>query len=248
MRESSLHILVDERDTSSPDGEAEESSKTPLTMNDILTPGIARRVSQQDVMSQARKLAGHGQGPCYVAVREVSVVGRANLSNNEFATVGSAVLGMLKGLTLQRQKQIMKPVLTKIDTAFAPGKMCLVLGPPHSGKSSLLKSIADILDSSLDLSGSVSFNGVHPARCILPRIVSYTPQVDNHTAVLTVRETLDFAFDCTCSKFVHEVAKKNGLNLSEAKHMGINPRNRVDVVLHYVGLEHCKDTVAGDGT
>ncbi|EKX33201.1 hypothetical protein GUITHDRAFT_81653 [Guillardia theta CCMP2712] len=155
---------------------------------------------------------------------------------------------MLKGLTLQRQKQIMKPVLTKIDTAFAPGKMCLVLGPPHSGKSSMLKSIADILDSSLDLSGSVSFNGVHPARCILPRIVSYTPQVDNHTAVLTVRETLDFAFDCTCSKFVHEVAKKNGLNLLEAKHMGINPRNRVDVVLHYLGLEHCKDTVAGDGT
>lgn len=38
-----------------------------------------------------------------------------------------------------------KPMLNDVSTAFAPGKLCLVLGPPKSGKTTLLKYAPELL-------------------------------------------------------------------------------------------------------
>lgn len=54
-----------------------------------------------------------------------------------------------------------KQVLSNISLVFEPGKSYLLLGPPASGKSSLLKAIAGLIrpSSEDEVSGCISYNG-----------------------------------------------------------------------------------------
>ncbi|EKX34927.1 hypothetical protein GUITHDRAFT_48863, partial [Guillardia theta CCMP2712] len=140
-----------------------------------------------------------------------------------------------------------KTLLHDVTTAFAPGKICLLIGPPQAGKTTLLKHISNRIDSDIQAKGTLLYNGVCPRNALVPRIVAYTPQIDNHTPVLTVKQTLEFAFDCTSSAFVRHVAQKGGVDIPQNKEEGREMRNKVNVLLTYSGLENCKDTIVGDG-
>jgi ABC-type protease/lipase transport system fused ATPase/permease subunit len=76
-----------------------------------------------------------------------------------------------------------KNTLSNINLVLKPGCTYLVLGPPASGKTTLLKAIAGRLPSSTGLDGkpvkdkphaegSIQYNGVHGADLILPNVVS----------------------------------------------------------------------------
>ena len=98
-----------------------------------------------------------------------------------------------------------------------PGSTTLILGPPRSGKSSLMKAIAGTLtETNACFSGSVTYGGRHlrdkrqpPGELKLERLVGYVPQTDEHLPTLTVRETLEFAHACT-SKIPAKVLLRGG--------------------------------------
>lgn len=85
-------------------------------------------------------------------------------------------------------------ILKGLSSTIKPGRLTLLLGPPSSGKTTLLKALSGKLrKGELDVKGQVTFNGYGFDECVVGRTSVYVDQVDNHIAELTVRETLDFA-------------------------------------------------------
>lgn len=76
------------------------------------------------------------------------------------------------------------------------GRLTLLLGPPSSGKSTLLLALAGKATSDLKLTGDILYNGHHFNEFVAKRTAAYVPQNDKHIGELTVRETLDFAAQC----------------------------------------------------
>jgi ABC-type multidrug transport system ATPase subunit len=124
-----------------------------------------------------------------------------------------------------------------------PGTMTLIIAPPGHGKSSLLRLLADRLkpdhnDNNKGGCGAgsavkdvgVRYNGLTKAQaaaegCSVRRMCHLVEQVDEHLPLLTVRETLDFAHECT--SMVRDPA-------------------RVDSVIRMLGLTECQNTILGD--
>jgi ABC-type multidrug transport system ATPase subunit len=74
--------------------------------------------------------------------------------------------------------------------------MTLLLGPPGSGKTSLLLALAGKLDKTLEVSGKVTYNGHEMTEFVPERTCAYISQRDLQMGELTVRETLDFSGRC----------------------------------------------------
>jgi len=77
-----------------------------------------------------------------------------------------------------------------------------LMGPPSSGKTSLLKALAGQLvlgDSHLD--GEILYNGVDlraaADKYLIGKIASYVDEKEEHAATLTVKEVCEFAFRMT---------------------------------------------------
>ena len=87
------------------------------------------------------------------------------------------------------------PILRGVRGVLRPGRLTLLLGPPGSGKSVLLQTLAGQLRSSkrTRIQGSVTYNGEPAAAFDLQRTASYVDQYDVFLPLLTVRETLAFA-------------------------------------------------------
>ncbi|CAN6348072.1 unnamed protein product [Urochloa humidicola] len=91
-------------------------------------------------------------------------------------------------------------ILKGIDGYIMPGSMTLVLGPPGSGKSTLLKVLAGRANPGQDsgLSGMVIYNEKTVSEVQKSRLIAYVcGQLNKHIPFLSVRETLEFARDCT---------------------------------------------------
>ena len=64
--------------------------------------------------------------------------------------------------------------------------MTLLLGPPGSGKSSLLKALSGKLSTAgLRISGDITYNGKHLDEFVAQRTAAYIEQTDEHIAELT---------------------------------------------------------------
>jgi ABC-type multidrug transport system ATPase subunit len=152
-----------------------------------------------------------------------------------------------------------KEVLSGVNLILRPGRMYLVLGPPQSGKTSLLKAIAGMLPDGTFQSGSrsggyvetryvtgkVAYNnvicsGVGAAdvsrRAVFRNLVAFVGQNDVHAPRLTVAETLHFS--CRCKG---EFPKKDDTGDASTDGGG-----RVDLALWGLGLSHVRDTYVGN--
>ncbi|KAK9266288.1 hypothetical protein L1049_001810 [Liquidambar formosana] len=74
--------------------------------------------------------------------------------------------------------------------------MTLLLGPPASGKTTLLLALAGKLDSDLKVSGRVTYNGHDLHEFVPQRTAAYISQHDVHIGEMTVREALAFSARC----------------------------------------------------
>ncbi|GLJ25054.1 hypothetical protein SUGI_0479440 [Cryptomeria japonica] len=149
-------------------------------------------------------------------------------------------------------------VLDNISGIIRPRRMTLLLGPPGSGKTTLLLALANRLDTSLKVSGTVTYNGENVDKLTAQRVSSYVGQNDVHFGEMTVRETFAFAVSCqgfgTQNEMLVEVLRRE----KEAGIVADNDVNRfmnalfqdaafkTNYILKSLGLETCSDTIIGD--
>ena len=115
------------------------------------------------------------------------------------------------------------------------GEMVLVLGPPGSGVSSLLRVLSGRREKGMRVSGSLRYNGAehaHGAARPPPLKVAYVGEEDVHLPSLTVEKTFRVAAELSTEAGVPE------------REMRV--RERVEAVLGILGLAKARDTVVGN--
>ncbi|XEU95216.1 hypothetical protein FSHL1_000500 [Fusarium sambucinum] len=173
-----------------------------------------------------------------VAFRNLNVFGFG--SDTDFQkSVGNVFLEagtMVKKLLHDKQRRV--DILQNLEGVVHSGEMLAVLGPPGSGCSTFLKTVAgDTHGFHIDNSSEINYSGIRPEemRTAFRGEAIYTAEVDHHFAHLTVGDTLYFAARARCPKNIPE-----GINRHEyAEHLR-------DVTMAMFGISHTKNTRVGD--
>lgn len=185
----------------------------------------------------ARTQATDGTPPntAGIAFRNLSVFGKSELANYQ-KTVGSLLnwaTGLAVRLLGKKQSQRVD-ILQDLEGVMDSGEMLCVLGPPGSGCSTLLKTIAgETYGFSVGDESILNYQGLtqedigkqYKGEAI------YTAEVDHHFPRLTVGETLYFAARARCPR-----------NLPQhqyAEHVR-------DVTMALLGISHTKNTIVGN--
>ncbi|XP_022721376.1 pleiotropic drug resistance protein 1-like isoform X2 [Durio zibethinus] len=200
-----------------------------------------------------------------VRFERLNVEAEAFVGNSALPTVLNFTTRMVEGflndmgILSSRKKQL--TILNDVSGIVKPGRMTLLLGPPSSGKTSLLLALAGKLDPALKCSGRVTYNGHGMDEFVPQRTAAYISQHDLHIGEMTVRETLAFSARCqgVGSRFemLAELSRRE-------KQANIKPDPDVDVfmkatategqeanvitdyILKVLGLEVCADTMVGN--
>ncbi|XWS16406.1 hypothetical protein CRYUN_Cryun34aG0084600 [Craigia yunnanensis] len=200
-----------------------------------------------------------------VRFEHLNIEAEAFVGNNALPTVLNfttrIVEGFLNdmGILSSRKKQL--TILNDVSGIIKPGRMTLLLGPPSSGKTTLLLALAGKLDPALKCSGRVTYNGHDMDEFVPQRTAAYISQHDLHIGEMTVRETLAFSARCQGVGSRYEMLAE--LSRRE-KQENIKPDPDVDFfmkatategqetnvitdyILKILGLEVCADTMVGD--
>nr|XP_043617466.1 ABC transporter G family member 29-like [Erigeron canadensis] len=163
------------------------------------------------------------------------------------------------GITFSEKAKL--SIIKNASGIIKPARMALLLGPPSSGKTTLMLALAGRLDPSLRVEGEITYNG-HTLDEFEPRrTAAYISQNDIHVGEMTVKETLDFSARCqgvgSRLEMLTELARRE-------KEAGIFPEAEVDLfmkataiegdasslityyTLRILGLDVCRDTFVGD--
>lgn len=173
-----------------------------------------------------------------VAFRNLNVYGFGSATDFQ-KTVGNAILGgatIIKKLRGQKQQRV--DILHNLEGVVHSGEMCAVLGPPGSGCSTFLRTVAgDTHGFHVDDGATLNYQGIRPSemRTAFRGEAIYTAEVDHHFPHLTVGDTLYFAARARCPKNIPE-----GITRREyAEHLR-------DVTMAMFGISHIKNTRVGD--
>ncbi|CAN6452443.1 unnamed protein product [Victoria cruziana] len=176
------------------------------------------------------------------------------------ATINS-IEGILGLVRLHRSKKRVLKILNGVTGIIRPSRMTLLLGPPASGKTTLLLALAGKLDKQLRVAGKITYNGYELREFVPQRTGAYISQHDVHNAEMTVRETLDFSGRCQGVGPRYNMLVELSRREKEA---GIKPDPEIDAfmkaaaaegqgtsivtdyILKLLGLEICADTIVGD--
>ncbi|KAF3618071.1 Pleiotropic drug resistance protein 3 [Capsicum annuum] len=153
------------------------------------------------------------------------------------------------------------PILHDVSVIIKPGRMTLLLGPPSSGKTTLLLGLAGKLDKDLKVSGRVTYNGHGMDEFVPQRTSAYISQNDLHIGELTVRETLAFSvrYQGVGAKYeiLAELARREkeanitpdpdvDIFMKSAWNEGQEANVVTDYILKILGPEICADIFVGD--
>lgn len=154
-------------------------------------------------------------------------------------TVGNIALetGTLISQLLGRSKQRID-ILHNLDGVVEAGEMLAVLGPPGSGCSTLLKTIAgETHGLYVDGNSALNYQGItaeQMSKAFRGEAV-YTAEVDAHFPHMTVRDTLYFAARARCPKNIPGQVSRH----EYAEHLR-------DVTMAMFGISHTKNTRVGN--
>ncbi|GAA0142444.1 ATP-binding cassette [Lithospermum erythrorhizon] len=200
-----------------------------------------------------------------VRYEHLSIEGDAHLGSRALPTLLNSVLNALEGfleiIKLFPSKKRAVKILHDLSGIVRPSRMTLLLGPPGSGKTMLLKALSGALDKELRVTGRVTYCGHEMSEFILQRTCAYISQHDLHHGEMTVRETLDFAGRClgvgTRYELLAELTRREiaaGIKpdadvdaFMKATAMAGQASSLVtDYVLKILGLDICADILVGD--
>ncbi|GER36151.1 ABC transporter family pleiotropic drugresistance protein [Striga asiatica] len=163
----------------------------------------------------------------------------------------------LKGVARKTRVTILKDV----SGIVKPSRMTLLLGPPSSGKTTLMLALSGRLDNTLKRMGEITYNGYMLDEFVPQRTSAYVSQNDVHVGEMTVQETLDFSARCQGVGWRYDLLTELARREREAD---ILPEAEVDLfmkatsvegqktslitdyTLKILGLDRCRDTVVGD--
>lgn len=155
-------------------------------------------------------------------------------------TVGNSVLegvNLLRSLIGRGRTQRLN-ILRHVEGVVHSGEMLCVLGPPGSGCSTLLRTIAgDTHGFHVAKDATLNYQGIRPEQMKkeYKGEAIYTAEVDHHFAHLTVGDTLYFAARSRCPQLI-----PGGLSPRDyAEHMR-------DVIMAMFGISHTKNTRVGN--
>ncbi|KAK4252850.1 hypothetical protein QN277_010993 [Acacia crassicarpa] len=190
---------------------------------------------------------------------EAHVGGRALPTFINFVT--NIAENFLSSLHILSSRKRHVTILKDVSGIVKPRRMTLLLGPPSSGKTTLLLALSGKLDPSLKTSGRVTYNGHEMKEFVPQRTAAYISQHDVHIGEMTVRETLAFSarFQGVGSRYdlLAELSRRE-------KEENIKPDPDIDVymkaaategqeanvvteyTLKVLGLDICADTMVGD--
>ncbi|XP_058749298.1 pleiotropic drug resistance protein 1-like [Vicia villosa] len=200
-----------------------------------------------------------------VRFNHLNIEAEAHVGSRSLPTFSNFMVNIVEELlnslhVLPSRKQHLS-ILKDVSGIVKPSRLTLLLGPPSSGKTTLLLALAGKLDPNLKFSGKVTYNGHEMNEFVPQRTSAYVDQYDLHVGEMTVRETLAF------SARVQGVGLRYDLlaELSrKEKHANIKPDPDIDVfmkavategqkanlitdyVLRILGLEICADTFVGN--
>ncbi|CAK9174554.1 unnamed protein product [Ilex paraguariensis] len=192
------------------------------------------------------------EADCYVGDRALPTLPNAarNMVESGLGCVGIKLAQSTKLTILKDASGIIKP-----------SRMTLVLGPPSSGKTTLLLALAGKLDRRLKTRGEITYNGHRLDEFVPQKTSAYISQNDVHTGEMTVKETLDFSARCQGVGSRYELLTELA---SRERSAGIFPESEVDLfmkatavegaesslitdyTLRILGLDVCRDTIVGD--
>ncbi|XP_044961616.1 ABC transporter G family member 42-like [Hordeum vulgare subsp. vulgare] len=177
---------------------------------------------------------------------------------NTMRNTAEGAMGLL-GMRLGRQATL--TILKDVSGAIRPSRMTLLLGPPSSGKTTLLLALAGKLDPSLRCNGEVAYNGYPLDKFVPQKTAAYISQTDVHVGAMTVKETLDFSARCqgvgTKYDLLTELARREkearirpepevDLFMKGTSMEGVESSLQIDYTLRILGLDICADTIVGD--
>ncbi|XP_044495069.1 pleiotropic drug resistance protein 1-like isoform X1 [Mangifera indica] len=169
--------------------------------------------------------------------------------------------GFLNYLHLLPSRKKHLRILQDVTGIIKPCRMTLLLGPPTSGKTTLLLALAGKLDPDLKLSGNITYNGHEMNEFVPQRSAAYISQHDLHIPEMTVRETLSFSARCqgVGSRYdmLAELARREkaanikpdpdlDVFMKAASTEGMKTNVVTDYIIKVLGLEICADTMVGD--
>ncbi|KAI3517159.1 hypothetical protein L1887_16368 [Cichorium endivia] len=200
-----------------------------------------------------------------VRYKNLSVEGNVFIGSRALPTLFNATLNAIEGFLqfirlVPSNKQVLK-ILQDVSGIVRPSRMTLLLGPPSSGKTTFLKTLAGVPENDLTVTGEVTYCGHKMSEFVPQRTCAYISQHDVHHGEMTVRETFDFAGRClgvgTRYDLLAELMRRERI-------AGIIPDPEIDVymkatamacqesslvtdyVLKILGLDICADIMVGN--
>ncbi|EEU37330.1 uncharacterized protein NECHADRAFT_37125 [Fusarium vanettenii 77-13-4] len=174
-----------------------------------------------------------------VAFRDLNVFGWGTGAEHQKSVVDyplDLVKSLVDLLSPRRKRRV--DILRNFEGVVEEGELLLVLGPPGSGCSTLLKTIAgETAGLEVDPQSYMNFRGIEEShmRTSFRGDVLYNAEVDTHLAHLTVGETLSFAASAHSRRHV-----PGGVTRAQADTM------MRDVMMAIFGISHTVDTRVGD--
>ncbi|KAG5227869.1 pleiotropic drug resistance protein [Salix suchowensis] len=199
-----------------------------------------------------------------VRYEHLNIGAEAYVGSGALPSLANFIFSIAEGLFIilrilpSRKKPL--AILKDVSGIIKPSRLTLLLGPPSSGKTTLLLALAGKLDPSLKYSGCVTYNGHEMNEFVPQRTASYISQHDLHIGEMTVRETLAFSARCQGAGNLHDMLAELSRREKDANIMpdpdidvflkavatrGQEANVITDYVLKILGLEVCADTLVG---
>ncbi|KAM0335133.1 hypothetical protein ACHAQA_000173 [Verticillium albo-atrum] len=223
-------------------GTSAPASLFPLDTGGPLDPNSEKFSSKEwaKAFYKARmdSLSGNSPKTTGVAFQNLNVYGFG--SDTDFQkSVGNIFLDAVEfARKVLNKKQERVDILYDVEGVVHNGEMLCVLGPPGSGCSTFLKTVAgDTHGFHVQDTSILNYEGIHPdqIRTAFRGEAIYTAEVDHHFPQLTVGDTLYFAAAARCPKNI-----PNGVSRREyVEHLR-------DVTMAMFGISHTKNTRVGD--